>query len=629
MNFFKGYIRINGKKPIEKFKNAPLHTLEEVRECESFAGVLAPETVLIDVDNSTDSAKLLDVIEAEDVKCQVRKTTRGMHFYFKNDGRWDKCGAGIMLALGIKADLKIGSSACYAVLKKDGIEREIIYDIFDDEEYDAPPAWLRRVHTNIDLSGEDGRNNALFRYIMPLQEAGLSKDEIKETLRVVNQYIFSEPLSKSEFETITRDEAFETALVPNFFDDKKFLFDQFAHYLIRELHVKRVNGHLHVYRNGVYYSGYRKIENTMIQILPELSDRQRKEVIKYMEVVLEENTPMADANFIAFENGILDVTTGELGPFTPEIVITNRIPWEYNPHAECELVDKTLRKVACDDAEIVSLLEEMAGYCFFRRNELRKAFILTGGARGGKSTYIDLLLRMIGGDNAASLDLAELGDRFRTAQIVGKLVNLGDDIGDDFISNTAVFKKLVSGDRLTAEYKGLDPFEFSNYAKFVFSANTLPRIKDRTGAVLDRLIVIPFNAKFSKDDPDFDPFLKYKLRGRDAVERLIRLGVEGLKRVLTNNAFTTPKVVEKQLKDYDEMNNPILIFFQEIGGSEELCRETVSHWYAQYHEFCLVNQIQSLSKIEFSKQVYKSFPDVETKVIRLNDKVVRVYRKKA
>ena len=327
-----------------------------------------------------------------------------------------------------------------------------------------------------------------------------------------------------------------------------------------------------------------------------------------------------------FKNGILNIFTGELTGFSPNLVITNRIPWDYRENAKCELVDKTISKLACGDRQIISLLEEMAGYCFFRRNELRKAFILTGDKGNGKSTYIAMLMTMLGEENTSALDLKELGDRFKTAEIFRKLANLGDDIGDEFIGDTAVFKKLVSGDRVTAEKKGQDPFAFSNYAKMIFSANTLPRVKDRTGAVIDRLLVIPFNAKFSKSDPDYRPFIKYELCQKDAIERLIALGVIGLRRVLENNAFTDSEQVRKELAEYNESNNPILLFFKEL-TEYDLCREPFAHWYGAYHEFCLANQLQSLSKIEFGKQLRREFPNLKMTAKKIGGKTVKILSK--
>jgi Predicted ATPase len=103
---------------------------------------------------------------------------------------------------------------------------------------------------------------------------------------------------------------------------------------------------------------------------------------------------------------------------------------------------------------------------------------------------------------------------------------------------------------------------FNPYCKLLFSANNIPRIKDKSGAVLDRLVIIPFDAKFSRDDPDFDPYIKYKLIQEDVLEYLILLGIEGLKRVLHNQSFTKSKKVTKSIEEYEEANNPILLFFQ-------------------------------------------------------------------
>ena len=131
----------------------------------------------------------------------------------------------------------------------------------------------------------------------------------------------------------------------------------------------------------------------------------------------------------------------------------------------------------------------------------------------------------------------------------GKLANIGDDIGDEFIANASVFKKLVTGDRVNVERKGQDPFEFNNYSKFLFSANNIPRIKDKTGAVQRRLVIVPFDAKFTPNDADFRPFIKDELCEQGSMEYLALLGLQGLKRVLGNAQFTTSSRVQGQLDE--------------------------------------------------------------------------------
>ena len=43
----------------------------------------------------------------------------------------------------------------------------------------------------------------------------------------------------------------------------------------------------------------------------------------------------------------------------------------------------------------------------------------------GKSTFLAVIQSLLGEENIASLDLKELGDRFKTAEMVGKLANIG------------------------------------------------------------------------------------------------------------------------------------------------------------------------------------------------------------
>jgi putative DNA primase/helicase len=263
----------------------------------------------------------------------------------------------------------------------------------------------------------------------------------------------------------------------------------------------------------------------------------------------------------------------------------------------------------------------VVGFTFYRRNELRKSFILTGEKSNGKSTYLDMLKTLLGEENITSLDLKDLGDRFKTAELFGKLACLGDDIGDEFIANPAMFKKLVSGERVTVEKKGQDPFDFNSYAKLLFSANAIPRIKDKSGAVISRLIIIPFNATFSPDDPDFDPNIRTKIRTDECMEYLIQLGIQGLKRVLERNKFTVSTKVQKELEEYEESNNPILMWLKEDPKIEN---EVTKDVYRVYCDFCISNSYQPMSHIEFSKFIKKR-EHMDIAVKSINGKQYRIF----
>lgn len=602
--FFKGYVETKNKKCIEKFKGrTDFKTFEQVQSLPEYAGILAAETILIDVDDFEASEILFKVVKEYALTCRVYRTSRGKHFLFKNSGvPTNKTGC--KLAIGLTADIKIGTRNSYEVLKYDNQNREILYDTAENEEAQQLPRWLFPVKSKMEflnMETGDGRNQGLFNYILTLQSNDFSVEEARETIRIINKFVLKVPLSDDEIETVLRDDAFKK---PVFFMGSTFLFDKFATFLKNNNHIIKINNQLHIYKNGIYISGLAEIEAEMIQHIPGLNRAKRTEVLAYLDILIRENSKAEDANLIAFENGLYNIVDDSFVEFTPEHIITNKIRWKYNPETYSELADKTLNKIACNDPQIRALLEEAIGYCFYRRNELGKAFILTGDKSNGKSTFLSMVQCLLGDENISSLDLKELGDRFKTAEMFGKLANIGDDIGDEFIANPAIFKKLVTGERVSAERKGQNPFEFNNYSKLLFSANNIPRIKDKTGAVQRRLTIIPFDARFSADDPDFNPYIKHLLKTDEVMEYLINLGIAGLKRVLTNKAFSTSAKVKKAMDEYEENNNPIIGFFRECEDEEfQIENEPTNVVYKRYQEYCLANSLQPMSNIEFSKQV--------------------------
>lgn len=605
MQLFRGYVPTKDKQCLEKFKGRKrLNTLEDVQDLDEYAAILGEETILIDVDDGETSDLLFKIVQDLALKCRVYATTRGKHFYFKNpEGYVEKSWTKQTLALGIETDAKVGRNNSYAIMRFKGVDRPMLQDCPEDEIQELPK-WLTPVKTNmkfLDMEAGDGRNQSLFNYILTLQSEDFTKEEARETIRLINRYVLSDPLSERELETILRDDAFKK---PVFFKGSTFLFDKFATYLKNNNHIVKINGQLHIYKDGIYVPGHAEIESQMIKHIPHLKRANRSEVLAYLEIMIDGEAKATNPNVIAFTNGLYNIKDGSFRDFTPDVVITNKIPWPYNPAAYSELLDHTLDRLACNDPEVRALLEEMVGYCLYRRNELGKAFILIGDKSNGKSTFLHVVKNMLGDSNIASLDLKELGDRFKTAELFGKLANIGDDIGDEFIANASVFKKLVTGDRVNVERKGQDPFEFNNYAKFLFSANNIPRMKDKTGAVQRRLVIVPFDAKFTPNDPDFRPFIKDELCEQDSMEYLIVLGLKALKSVLSKAQFTTSKRVQGQLDEYEQNNNPIIGFIQEV-GLDGIVNEPTKTVYRKYKEYCIANNFQALSNIEFSRQITK------------------------
>lgn len=601
--FYKGFVKnVKGQK--YPSRNPQLLSLNEVETFDSFSGVMHTNTVLIDADEEPHNDILQNIIKGENLAAYVtdREGGRGIHMLMINSNTSLKKADKVMLACGIIVDFHPGYSLPYECLKFNGTERTPIYN---KQPYKEMPKYFTPLpKCTIDFSnlGEgDGRNSTLFSYILTLQNAGFNEDDIKETIRIINTYVLSEPLEEKELEVILRDEAFKKQA---FFIKNKFSHDKFAEHIRATYHVKKINDQLCIYDQGVYVPGSLAIERAMLQEISSLTDNQRKEVLKYLNVICIEEKQQDDLNLIAFQNGIYNIGTNILEQFSPDIIITNKIPWNYNPDAKSDLVDTVLNRLSCNDKEIRYSLEEVAGACLYRSATIGggKCAVLVGDKHNGKSTYLHMVQSMLGSENYSAVDMGDLKDRFSTIMMFGKLANIGDDISSEYIADTSMLKKMVTGEVIKAEQKGSPAINFTPYAMHIYSANDIPHMKDRTGAMQRRLLLIPLNGKFTADSSDYDPAIRYKLGQPEHMEYFIQCALDGLDDLLENKAFRIPAQVQKKLAEYEVENNPILSFVEEQ-GTENIINELTDDVYKRYQVFCAENGFQAGSKLTFSKKI--------------------------
>lgn len=621
IKIYKGYLKGSEKRAAESFKNddSKLVTYETARKYDSFVGILEDDYIMIDIDSVKEAKLFLKVMDHLKLQCSVLKTKKGIHVYFKgyemksNQIEW-------YCPLGIKVTTKLGSKNTADPLKINGVTRKWIRKA---KEHEPLPKWLypmdkkKNYITEID---EGNRNQELFNYILKLQSVNMSKKEIKETIKIINKYVLSEPLPDNEIKTILRDDAF---MKQSFFKDSRLLHDQFGDYLINEYHIIKVQDVLHIYMNGIYSDKENDIYKVMLKEIKSLSTNQRKEVMNYLNITAKEKE-LSPVNFVAVKNGILDIDTWKVTDYTPDVIIKNKIPVKYVPKAYYDLTDLTLDKLTCGDKQLRKVLEEMFGYILLRRNEYGKVFIFTGDGKNGKSTFLKMIRAFTGNENTASLDLKELGQRFKTAELFGQLVNIGDDISGEYIKDSSELKKLATGETLNVERKGRDPFDFQNYSKLIFSANKPPKINDTSSGLMRRLMMVPFNAVFDPSDEDYDPFIQDKLISDESMEYMLQLAIVGLKRLLKNKKFSTSKTVDKELQKYEVENNPILSFLQEDIKFEN---EVVGDVYKIYQVWCAENGFNSMVANLFSREVNKIL-GLETKQQRVDGKKKRIYVKK-
>lgn len=466
-----------------------------------------------------------------------------------------------------------------------------------------------------DKISEGGRNDYLHKQGCSMRAKEVPDDEIRAFLHGLNRVNCKPPLDDAEVDKIANS---VLDLKPGLSDEakeakrgrpRKFNHAAVAKKLISDNGACFIDGMPAIRHGKIYEVGWKPVAREIIAINEEATRQNQKEVQHYL-MMMADQKQQSDPALIAFKNGVLDIRTMELRDFTDDDVIPNIIQHDWNPDAECQVVDNTLLKMACCEPDIFESLMEVIGVCMYRSAEFTQSAILLGEGSNGKSTYIRMLQALLGKQNISSLDMAMLGKQFHTGQLAGKLANLGDDISNEFQRGDllSVFKKIVDGNRVYADVKGVEGFEFESYATLVFSANEFPRLADYTDGMLRRIFPIEFNARFSKTDADYDPRISRKITTEQACQRMAVLGVAGLHQVIDNNGFTPNAASSKRVGEIQAENDNVLSWSIENGWNADTLDGCVGMTkYSEYKQWCLDCGLQAVSRNKFSRSINKHY----------------------
>ena len=310
-----------------------------------------------------------------------------------------------------------------------------------------------------------------------------------------------------------------------------------------------------------------------------------------------------DKSVLPLENGLFDLTTYSIKSFNPNVIITYKLPVEYNPDADCPSINKFIDEIL--KPEDVPIIQEYFGYTLLPFFPAHKSLWLYGIGRNGKSQLTYLLSKMLGDENTVSVPIEELDGmhRFSTARLFGKMVNIVSEPGVTKPLKSGLFKKVLGGDRISAEVKGKQQtIDFINFSKFIVLGNIFPQVTDPTVAFWDRLIVVEFPNSFVDK---FIPDIAEKLIEEDGgLSGFFNWCLVGLKRLKENGfQFTSSKNVEEMKLEFEKLSNPVMAFIKEecIVSADKIISK--GELYNAYKEYCGEGNYKIIGKGNFSKQI--------------------------
>jgi len=329
---------------------------------------------------------------------------------------------------------------------------------------------------------------------------------------------------------------------------------------------------------------------------------------------------------IAVLNGLLNVETGELSPFTPAEFAIYQLPIRYDKDATCPEITKFFNEVA--PADLTPQFEELFGYCLLQALPIHKATVLLGEGYNGKTTFLDLLTLFLGKDNVAHVTLQQMCEgKFELAEIYGKLVNVVDDLPSASLKAVGTLKWVTGNAPIMAQRKHKDPFTFWPTVKMIFGCNKLPKPSEDTIAYFRRFNIIPFNRFFIGKADDKEKLKK--LTTPKELSGLLNLALAGLKRLLANGDYTNAKSIEETRQLYIKSSDSCKAFVEEqLEESDDpkdfIVKDTL---YQMYVAYCQENRLpKTENKPNLTEAVRQTFPNAKHTKERVEGSPVWVWQ---
>lgn len=634
---------------------------KDIEEETDVAGIPNDNIILIDVDNEAEAQCLLNLVKGEKLKTVVIKTDRGYHFYFKCTEEINN-RTRLINALGLEFDIRCanGGKKVIAIIKRNGTFRPIIYGA-EFTELDYYPYYLREVKIRdetkmkmrpmYEMGDGDGRNDYLHNiWKFVLYGNRISNNDTREILRLINNYVLREPLDEKELYTVARAEKIndngeyrredngargEKGEKRSKKEERKYFCNEIAKRLIDSLNIARLEGEkddlLYFYNDNHYklLINDSVIYNLIINEAKALGELLNKTEIDTVLIYIKsmarripkEELARQKEKYLATNNKLIvfnkDRTITIEEP-TPAVFCTCKINVNYNENAKSEQLENFFKLIANDNEKTEQLLKEVIGYCLYPKNIYRKSFFLIGNGGNGKSTYLNLLSYFLGYANTSNISLFDIeNNRFATANLKDKLVNLGDDINADDFEKLSNFKIITSGDTLSAEFKGGMAFSFQPFCKLIYTANVFPNLRENSEGVKSRAIFVPFNKKFIKDGKSEDVDFIAKLTTKENMEALLQISLDALKTLFNRGYFEISEEVQRTTNEALKEADPIYSFL--IDREEQnltIYDQEVSKVYNAFKVYCAQNGIKDkITKNKFSKEVRNLYPNLTTKIV--------------
>lgn len=435
----------------------------------------------------------------------------------------------------------------------------------------------------------------------------INPDDKQKFEEILNNYFgeIKEGISLNEEETELRDEVLEKLILKQRSNASELIVRKIQ----RENYIYTTRDDLKsemwIYQEGICIpQGKTFIKETCRRILGHTYSAQ---FVNDVVAKIEADTFIEQDEFfknnyvweIPVKNGILNIKTKQILPFSPKKIFFNKLPVVYDPSKTCPKITKHFETVlkGTDNAKVMF---EIIGYCLLKDSKLEKAFMFSGFGRNGKTKTLELIRRFLGVENCSSLGLNQINDNsFEISELFGKMVNLAGDLSYHELKETGMLKMLISRDSISAKRKFLRILHFVNYSKLIFACNELPKIYDITDGFWTKWVLLEFPYKFiTQKEMDklperervnkkiINPDIIQEISTPDELSGLLNKALESLDEILQHNNFSDSKGTKETKDLWIRRSDSFMAFCFDRITEDSKSRISKKELRKEYQKYC-------------------------------------------
>jgi putative DNA primase/helicase len=276
--------------------------------------------------------------------------------------------------------------------------------------------------------------------------------------------------------------------------------------------------------------------------------------------------------------------TPDLRPHRPESHLRHCLDVAFDPDAPCPKYDQALLEIFSKTDKPKAMVRhwnELVGYIIQPERNIALVVILYGRGDNGKTRLIRTVTRLIGKPLVEAQRVENLDkSRFAIGSLFGKYLFVDDDVRAGARLPDGVLKTISEAKEVTGEIKYKSSFNFVVRTVPVLLCNNIPSLADLSHGMLKRLMLIPFDRIFSKDERD--PDLSERIWAEE-LPGILNRALAGYQRLLARGMkFKLPTAVERATVRWIQQANPLPAFIAACCQKDAQARCLMQDFYHAY-----------------------------------------------